>query len=61
MPSGIRWFAEYQPFTAIIDTLRHLLLGTPMGNSGWLAVAWCIAIAVVGYFWATREFTRDRQ
>ena len=37
MPVGIRWFAEYQPFTPIIDTIRGLLLGTPIGNSAILA------------------------
>jgi len=59
MPSGIRWFAEYQPFTAIIDTLRHLLLGTPMDNgTGWLAIAWCVAIALVGYFWAQKSYNK---
>ncbi|MFF0339095.1 ABC transporter permease [Kribbella sp. NPDC004875] len=59
MPSGIRWFAEYQPFTPIIDTLRHLLLGTPMDNgSGWLAAAWCVAIAIVGYFWAQKNYNK---
>ena len=59
MPSGIRWFAEYQPFTAIIDTLRHLLLGTPMENgNGRLAIAWCLAIALVGYFWAQKSYNK---
>ncbi|MET7278644.1 ABC transporter permease [Kribbella sp. NPDC005582] len=59
MPSGIRWFAEYQPFTPIIDSLRHLLLGTPMeSGSGWLAVAWCIAITIVGYFWAQKSYNK---
>jgi ABC-2 type transport system permease protein len=59
MPSGIRWFAECQPFTPIIDTLRHLLLGTPMDNGdGWLALAWCLAIAVVGYFWSQKNYNK---
>jgi ABC-2 type transport system permease protein len=59
MPSGIRWFAEYQPFTAIIDTLRHLLLGTPMDSgTGWLSIAWCLAIALVGYFWAQKSYNK---
>ncbi|TDD23784.1 ABC transporter permease [Kribbella turkmenica] len=59
MPGGIRWFAEYQPFTPIIDTLRHLLIGTPMDNGdGWLALAWCLAIAVVGYFWAQKNYNK---
>ncbi|MGZ0149772.1 ABC transporter permease [Kribbella sp. WER1] len=59
MPSGIRWFARYQPFTPIIDTLRHLLLGTPMeSGNGWLAAAWCVAIAIVGYFWAQKNYNK---
>ncbi|MEU8226021.1 ABC transporter permease [Kribbella sp. NPDC048915] len=59
MPSGIRWFAEYQPFTPIIDSLRHLLLETPVdSSSGWLAAGWCVAIAVVGYFWAQSNYNK---
>ena len=34
MPTGLRWFAEYQPFTPVIETLRGLLMGTPIGNDG---------------------------
>jgi ABC-2 type transport system permease protein len=48
MPVGLRWFAEYQPFTPIMETLRGLLLGTPIGNSATFAVAWCAAIALGG-------------
>ena len=59
MPTGMRWFAEYQPFTPIMETLRGLLMGTPIGNSGIVAVAWCAAIALGGYLWAKRLFNRD--
>lgn len=59
MSGGIRWFAEYQPFTPIIDTLRGLLLGTPVGNSGYLAVAWCAGLMLVGFLWARSAFNRD--
>jgi len=59
MPAGLRWFAEYQPFTPIIETLRGLLLGTPIGNSAALAIAWCAALAVVGYVWSKALFNRD--
>src|ERR1700681_1915875 len=53
MPVGVRWFAEYQPFTPVIDTLRGLLLGTPIGGkSAVLAIAWCVVLALVGYLWA---------
>jgi ABC-2 type transport system permease protein len=59
MPVGLRWFAEYQPFTPIIETVRGLLLGTAIGNSAVLAAAWCAAIALAGSLWAKRLFSRD--
>ena len=59
MPTGLRWFAEYQPFTPVIDTVRGLLLGTAIGNSAVIAVAWCVGIALVGYLWARRLYNRD--
>ena len=46
MPAGMRWFAENQPFTPIMETLRGLLMGTPIGTAPSLAVAWCVAIAL---------------
>jgi len=60
MPPGLRWFAEYQPFTPIMDTLRSLLAGTPVGGEGVVAVAWCAAIAAGSYLWARRLFDRNR-
>ncbi|MHB8646990.1 MAG: ABC transporter permease [Thermomicrobiales bacterium] len=59
MPTVLRWFAEYQPFTPIIETLRGLLLGTPIGNSAVLAVAWCVGIALISYLWARKLFNCD--
>ena len=59
MPTVVRWFAEYQPFTPFIETLRGLLMGTEMGNSAVLAVAWCIGITLVGFLWARALFDRD--
>jgi ABC-2 type transport system permease protein len=59
MPAGVRWFAENQPFTSMIETLRGLLLGTPIGNSAIVAIAWCVAIALVGYLWSRRVYNRD--
>jgi ABC-2 type transport system permease protein len=59
MPVGMRWFAEYQPFTPVIETIRGLLLGTPIGNSGVLAIGWCAGIALVGYLWAKKLYNRD--
>jgi len=58
MPAGVRWFAEYQPFTPVTETLRGLLLGTPIGNNGIIAVAWCAGIALLGYLWARRLYIR---
>jgi ABC-2 type transport system permease protein len=59
MPVGLRWFAEYQPFTPVIETLRGLLLGTAIGNNGVIAVAWCAGIALASYLWARRLYNRD--
>jgi ABC-2 type transport system permease protein len=59
MPDGMRWFAEHQPFTPIIETLRGLLMGTEIGDSAVLAVGWCLALALVGYVWARAAFNRD--
>jgi ABC-2 type transport system permease protein len=59
MPVGLRWFAEYQPFTPIMDTVRGLLLGTAIGSSAVIAVAWCVGIALVGYLWARKLYNRD--
>ena len=58
MPPGARWFAANQPFTAVVDSLRALLTGAPIGNSASLALAWCAAIALVGYIWAQAAFRR---
>ncbi|MEU6945274.1 MULTISPECIES: ABC transporter permease [unclassified Streptomyces] len=59
MPTVLRWFAEYQPFTPINETLRGLLLGTPIGNDGWIALAWCTALALIGYLWSRAVFNRE--
>ncbi|KIZ14595.1 ABC transporter permease [Streptomyces natalensis] len=58
MPTGLRWFAEYQPFTPVIETLRGLLMGTGIGNSGPIAIAWCLGLTLVGYLWARAAFNR---
>lgn len=56
MPAGLRWFADYQPFTPVIETLRGLLLGTGIGNSAAIALAWCAAISLLSYLWAKHSF-----
>ncbi|PBC39806.1 ABC transporter permease [Rhodococcus sp. ACS1] len=58
MPAGLRWFAEYQPFSPVIETIRGLLLGGPVGSSAVLAVGWSAGIALLGYLWAKRLFNR---
>ena len=54
----MRGFAENQPFTPIIETLRGLLMGTRIGNSAMLAVGWCVVLALAGYLWARAAFNR---
>ncbi len=59
MPAGLAWFASNQPFTPVMDTLRGLLFGIPIGNRGVIAVIWCVAIALVGYLWSKKLYNRD--
>jgi ABC-2 type transport system permease protein len=58
MPAGARWVAENQPFTPFVETVRGLLMGSPIGTSGWLTVAWCAVIAGGGYLWARSQYDR---
>jgi len=59
MPAGVHWFAENQPYTPVIETLRGLLMGTPVGGHEVTAVAWCLVIGLAGYLWARRQYDRD--
>ncbi len=59
MPGWFQPIAAYQPFTPAIETLRGLLLGTEIGHNGWLALAWCAGLTVLGYVWATKTFNKD--
>jgi ABC-2 type transport system permease protein len=59
MPTGLRWFAEYQPFTPATQTVRGLLTGTPIGSNAIIAVAWCAGIALLSYLWARKLYNRD--
>lgn len=56
MPLALRVFAENQPVTHVIEALRALMVGTPIGNHGWLAVAWCLAITAVAIPYAAYLF-----
>lgn len=58
MPTVVRVFAENQPVTSIVDTVRLLLDSEPTGNEIWVALAWCIAVTVVAYFFAIRAYKR---
>ncbi|MFB7892683.1 ABC transporter permease [Microbacterium sp. NPDC056044] len=58
MPEWLQWVAENQPVTPIIETLRSLLMGTPMGDSGWWAIGWCLAILAVSFAWGGWLFRR---
>lgn len=56
MPGWFQPIAHYQPFTPAIETLRGLLLGTGIGDNGWIAIAWCAGLTVLGYLWSTARF-----
>lgn len=58
MPAPVRWFAENQPVTAIVDTVRSLLAEQPVGGDGWLAVAWCAGLLLVAYLLAMATYRR---
>jgi ABC-2 type transport system permease protein len=61
MPAGLRWFAAYQPFTPVVESLRALLTGGPVGSTAYVALAWSAAIALVGYVWTQAAFGRASQ
>ncbi|MEU5563312.1 ABC transporter permease [Micromonospora musae] len=58
MPTVLRWFADYQPFTPVTETLRGLLLGSGIGASALISLAWCAVISLLSYLWAKRAFRR---
>jgi ABC transporter DrrB family efflux protein len=58
MPEGLRWIAENNPFTTIVDALRHLWLGTPAGNDVWGAVAWSVGLIAVFSFLAVNGYRK---
>ncbi|MFC9708874.1 ABC transporter permease [Paenibacillus sp. NPDC056933] len=58
MPSVVRAFAENQPVTAIVEAIRALLSDQPVGNDIWIALAWCIGILLVAYFFAMRMYKK---
>ena len=56
MPGPVRWFAEHQPVTSIVDTIRALLAEQPVGTDVWVALAWCVGLLVVAYVLALRTY-----
>jgi ABC-2 type transport system permease protein len=58
MPAVVRVFADNQPVTSIVNAIRALLSNQPVRNEIWIALAWCVAITVVAYFFAMRAYKR---
>lgn len=58
MPHVVRVFAENQPVTSIVESIRELLNSQPIGNNIWIALAWCVGIMFVAYFFAIRVFKK---
>src|SRR5262249_13351365 len=58
MPGPVRWFAEHQPVTSIVNSIRDLLSGQPVGSDIWVALAWCVGILIVAYVFAMVIYRR---
>jgi len=58
MPAPVAWFAENQPVTSIVNTIRELFAQQPVGNDIWIALAWCAGILVVAYASATAIYRK---
>ncbi|SFT26862.1 ABC transporter permease [Paenibacillus sp. BC26] len=58
MPSWLQGLANHQPITPVIETIRGLLSGTPIGDNGWWAIGWCTAILILAIVWCTLAFRR---
>jgi ABC-2 type transport system permease protein len=58
MPGWLQTFTANQPMTHIEDTLRGLLMETPVGDHGWISIVWLVGIAFVGYLWSRSLFNR---
>ncbi|MFJ4267333.1 ABC transporter permease [Paenarthrobacter nicotinovorans] len=59
MPGPVRWFAENQPVTSIVNTIQDLFAQRPAGTDIWVALAWCLGILVVAYAFATAAYKRQ--
>jgi ABC-2 type transport system permease protein len=58
MPAPVQWFAEHQPVTPIVNTIRNLFAEQPVGSDGWIALAWCFGLLLVAYALAMRTYRR---
>ena len=58
MPGPVRAFAENQPVTSIVNTIRDLFAQQPVGTDIWIALAWCVGILVVAYAFAIGIYRR---
>ncbi|MCD1260582.1 ABC transporter permease [Paenibacillus athensensis] len=58
MPAAVRYFAEHQPVTALVETIRALWSGQPAGSEIWTAIAWCLGAMVIAYGFAVRAYKR---
>jgi ABC-2 type transport system permease protein len=58
MPAPVRAFAENQPVTSIVNTIRALLEQQPVGGEIWIALAWCVGILIVAYLFAMMVYRR---
>jgi ABC-2 type transport system permease protein len=58
MPTVVRVFAENQPVTSIVESIRSLLNSEPVGNDIWIALAWCVGIMVIAYLFAMKAYRR---
>ncbi|PFZ31529.1 ABC transporter permease [Bacillus wiedmannii] len=59
MPKIVRTFAENQPVTSIVNAIRALLYEGTVGNDIWTALAWCVGIMIISYFFASKAFKRQ--
>jgi ABC-2 type transport system permease protein len=59
MPGPVRWFAENQPVTSIVNTVQDLFAQRPVGSDIWVALAWCLGILVISYAFATAAYKRQ--
>lgn len=58
MPGPVRWFADHQPVTSIVNSIRDLLAQRPVGADLWIALAWCVGILVIAWAVAMRAYHR---